>query len=204
MQTALYEFLVLNKKISLPGIGTISLQRTSSNLDFTIRQIIPPKFLYSLDSRKDSPSKELFEWLSSSLKISEWEAIKAVNDFSQSFKNELAEKKQVSWNNIGVFKKDGAGNLKLVADTLVAQTEKPVVAEKVIRERAEHTILVGEKERSVVEMEEYFAEATQKRNYAWVIAIVLVVLSVMFIGWYFSEKGFRPSSAGNNSISRPN
>jgi hypothetical protein len=84
------------------------------------------------------------------------------------------------------------------------QSEQPVVAEKVIRVKAEHIVLVGEKEKTSVEMEEYFAGSPAKKNYSWLIAIILTVLAVMFIGWYFSEKGFLTSSAGNQSVIKSN
>ena len=202
MRDTLYEFLVLNKKLSLPGIGTISLQQSPSELDITSRQITPPSFHYSLDATNDSPSKKLFEWLSASTAITEWDAIKAVNDFSSSFKNELADKKEVTWEKIGTFKKDGAGHLKLNSATFLKNVQ-PVIAEKVIRQKAEHTILVGEKERSAAEMEEYFADTPAKRNYTGLIAVILIVVAIMFIGWYFSENGFTPASAGNNSVVKP-
>ena len=204
MQNTLYEFLVLNKKLSLPGIGTVSVNQNSSQLDFTNKQFTPPSFYFTLDSQSDKPSKKLFEWLSSSLGISEWDAIKSVNDFSQSMKSRITEAGEMSWENIGVIKRDIAGNLKLVSNTLTLKSAQPVIAEKVIREKAEHTVLVGEQERSAVEMEEYFADHASKRNYAWIIAVVLTVLAIMFIGWYFSEKGFVPSSAGNTSAIKSN
>lgn len=200
MRQSLYEFLVLNDRLILPGIGTISLAQESSQLDITNRQFSPPSYYYTLDARNDSPSKKLFEWLATSLAITEWDAIKGVNDFSASFKNELAEKKQVVWEKVGTFRNDGAGKLKLEPAALIPD-EQPIIAERVIRQKAEHTILVGEKERSASEMEEYFApEAPVKGNYTWLIAVILIVVAIMFIGWYFSEKGFSPSSAGNNAV----
>jgi len=204
MQNTLYEFLVLNKSITLPGIGTISVRRDPAQLDISNRQFTSPSFYYSLDSRNDKPSKKLFDWLSASLNISEWDAIKSVNDFSFSLKNKLSESGEANWRNVGVLRRDTTGNVKLDTATVAFQSELPIHAEKVIREKYEHTVLVGEKEKSSIEMEEYFAEVAPKKNYVWIIAIVLTVLAIMFIGWYFSEKGFSPSSAGNKSILKSN
>ena len=67
-------------------------------------------------------------------------------------------------------------------------------------ERFDHTVLVVEREKTSFEMAEYFAEEVPKRNYTLTIGVVLTVLAIMFIGWYFSEKGFNPSSAGNSAI----
>ena len=204
MQDTLYEFLVINKKLSLPGIGTISLRQNSSQLDFTNKQVISPSLYFVLDHENDKPSKKVFEWLSAANGVSEWDAIKSVNDFSFSLKNKIAEAGEVNWENVGVLKRDNTGKLKLNPCTIELKTDGPVYAEKVIREKFEHTVLVGEKEKSSVEMAEYFAEDAPKKNYAWIIAIALTVLAVMFIGWYFSEKGFNPSSAGNKSVIKSN
>lgn len=204
MQNTLYEFLVLNKKLSLPGIGTFRLKQNSSQLDFTNKQFTAPSYYFTLETTTDTPSKKTFEWLSSALGITEWDAIKSLNDFSVSLKNKIADGGEISWENVGVIKRDVAGNLKLISNTISLKNEQPVIAVKVIREKAEHTVLVGEQEKSAIEMEEYFADHGSKRNYSWVIAVVITFLAVMFIGWYFSEKGFKPSSAGNSSVIRSN
>lgn len=204
MQDTLYEFLVINKRLSLPGIGTISLRQNPSQLDFTNKQFRSPSFYFILDHENDKPSKKVFEWLSSSLGISESDAIKSVNEFSSSLRNRIAEAGEVNWKDIGILKKDNNGSLKLDAFPITFKTEQPVHAEKVIREKFEHTVLVGEQEKSSVEMVEYLTGDAPKRNYTWIVAVVLTILAVMFIGWYFSEKGFNPSSAGNKSVIKSN
>jgi len=204
MQDTLYEFLLLNKKISLPGIGTISLCQTPAQHDIPNKQFIAPASFFAIDPRNDKPSKKLFDWLSSSLGITEWDAIRSVNDFSFDLKKKLSETGEVNWENVGMIRRDNNGDLKLERPNTLLQREQPVMAEKVIRVKAEHTILVGEKEKTSVEMEEYFSGSPSKKNYTWLIAVILTVLAVMFIGWYFSEKGFSTSSAGNQTVIKSN
>lgn len=204
MQDTLYEFLLLNKKLSLPGIGTISLCQNSAALDFTNKQFTAPSFYFTIESRNDKPSKNLFDWLSSSLGITEWDAIKSVNDFSSALKKKLSESGEVNWENVGTIRRDNNGDLKLERQGILLQSEQPVTAQKVIRVKAGHTVLVGEREKTSVEMEKYFAESPAKKNYTWLIAVILTVLAVMFIGWYFSEKGFSTSAAGNQTVIKSN
>ena len=204
MQDSLYEFLLLNKKLSLPGIGTISHCQNPAQHDFSNKQFTAPSFYFIIESRNDKPSKKLFDWLSSSLNITEWEATKSVNDFSFDLKKKLSEFGEASWGKVGVLRRDNNGDLKLDPQNISLQSEPPVTAEKVIRVKAEHPVLVGEKEKTSVEMEEYFAGSPAKKNYTWLIAVILTVLAVMFIGWYFSEKGFSTSSAGNQSVIKSN
>jgi len=204
MQDSLYEFLLLNKKLRLPGIGTITLCQTSAQHDFSNKQFIAPAFFFTIDPKNDKPSKKLFDWLSFSLNITEWEAIKSVNDFSFDIKKKLSENGEVGWEKVGVIRRNNDGDLKLDPQNILLQSEPPVTAEKVIRVKAEHIVLVGEKEKTSVEMEEFFAGSRAKKNYTWLIALILTVLAVMFIGWYFSEKGFSTSSAGNQSVIKSN
>ena len=204
MQDSLYEFLLLNRRLSLPGIGTIFLCQNPAQLDFTNKQFIAPSFYFIIESKNDKPSKKLFDWLSSSLNITEWDAIKSVNDFSFDLKKKLSENGEVNWENVGIFRRNNNGDLKLDQQNVLLQNQQPVTAEKVIRVKSGHTVLVGEQEKTSVEMEEYFAETPAKKNYTWLIAAILVVLAVIFIGWYFSEKGFSTSSAGNQSVIKSN
>jgi len=204
MQDSLYEFLLLNKKLRLPGIGTITLCQTSAQHDFSNKQFIAPAFFFTIDPKNDKPSKKLFDWLSFSLNITEWEAIKSVNDFSFDIKKKLSENGEVGWEKVGVIRRNNDGDLKLDPQNISLQSEPPVIAEKVIRVKAEHIVLVGEKEKTSVEMEEFLAGSRPKKNYTWLIALILTVVAVIFIGWYFFEKGFSTSSAGNQSVIKSN
>jgi len=59
---------------------------------------------------------------------------------------------------------------------------------------------VGEMEKTSTEMEEMLVVKEKQRDWALMVAVVLTVLAVMFIGWYFSEKGLQPSAAGNRTV----
>ena len=204
MQDTLYEFLLLNKKLSLPGIGTISLRQDSAQHDLPNKQFTAPSFYFTIESRNDKPSKKLFDWLSSSFGITEWDAIRSINDFSLDLKKKLSENGEVAWANVGMIRRDNNGDLKIDQQSIVLQSEQPITAEKVIRLKAEHTVLVGEKQKTSVEMEQYFSGSPARKNYSWLIAVILTALAMIFIGWYFSEKGFSTSSAGNQSVIKSN
>lgn len=204
MHDILYEFLLLNKKLSLPGLGTIALRQNAAHLDFTNKQFTPPAFYFTIESGNDKPSKKLLDWLSSSFGLSEWDAIKSINDFSIDLKNKIEETGEVCWEKVGVIRRDNNGALTLDQQIIYLQSQQPVTAEKVIRAKAEHTVLVGEQEKTSLQMAEYLSESRTKKSYGWLIAVILTVLAVMFIGWYFSENGFSPSSTGNQSAINSN
>ena len=142
MQDNLYEFLIVHRKLSLPGIGVITLQQRSAQLDFSNKQLISPSHYFTFENGNDNPSKKLFDWLSSSFGISEFQAVKSVNDFAFDLKKGIADAGEMKWENVGVFRRDVAGNIKLVPTEISLPGDRPVIAEKFIREKSEHTVLV--------------------------------------------------------------
>jgi hypothetical protein len=199
VHTLLYKYLILNGQLSLPGLGTFHLQKTSSVLDFGNKVFTPPSYNFHLDGLHESPSKKLFGWLSKKLHVSDWDAIRMVNDFSFELKNKILTGES-TWQNVGTLRRDEKGNIVLDSAIIQLESQKPVPAEKVLRVKAEHAVRVGEMEKTSAEMEEFFNVSEERKEYTWLIAIVITVLSIMFIGWYLSEKGVQPGSAGNQSI----
>lgn len=153
-----------------------------------------------MEGDQRAPSKKIFGWLSKALHITEWEAIRMVNDFSFDLKNKISLEGKVSWQQVGTFQRDEKGNITLDPALIQLDSEMPVQAEKVIREKAEHTVLVGEMEKSSFEIEELLNGIPVKKDYGWIIAVILTVMSFLFVGWFLSEKGLHPSSTGNQTV----
>ncbi len=81
--------------------------------------------------------------------------------------------------------------------------QSPVAAEKVIREKADHMVRVGEEEKTSAEMTEMLNQPEEKKSYWWVYAMIAGILSVIFIGWHLSEKGVDINATGNGTILVP-
>jgi hypothetical protein len=69
---------------------------------------------------------------------------------------------------------------------------------RVSRQDAQHSLVVGDRERTSGEMNEWLHEnATRRRKLAWwVIALVVAGLGLAFLGWYFYSHGW---STGNQN-----
>lgn len=203
MQQILYEYLVLHHQLPLPGIGTIYLKWQSSSLDIGNKQFLPPVYYYTLETSQDKASKKLYDWMESVAGFDEWDAIKKINEFVFDVKSKISSQGEMIWENVGIIKRNEAGSLELVSSENFVPALSPVMAEKVTRENVQHTILVGEQEKSSAEMETLLAVTSPSKDVSWVVAVILAVISFMFIGWYFSEKGFSTTSTGNQSIIHP-
>ena len=186
----------------MPGIGTFLLERKSASVDFPNKQITAPVYTVSLHPEYAVPAISFFTSLGGLLHLSGKEAVKKFNDFSFDLKKQLADGAIVNWSGVGILQKGLAGDIKLSPSVIQLQ-ETPVVAHKAIREKAEHMVRVGEDEKSAEEMTEFLNQEEEKKTYWWVYAMVIGILSVIFIGWHFSENGIDVSATANKSKLAP-
>ncbi|HLG41203.1 MAG TPA: hypothetical protein VI461_16095, partial [Chitinophagaceae bacterium] len=63
MYNELYEYLVLNRQLSVPGIGTFFLERKPAETDLSYRQINASAYTIVLKHSNATPAKKFFYWL---------------------------------------------------------------------------------------------------------------------------------------------
>ncbi len=200
MYEILYRFLLTYKSLDLPGIGTIVLQTLPARSEFVNRSYSPPKYFFLFEKREKIPSEKLFAWLALHFNITESEAVIRYNDFIFDLNRQLKEGKEISWYNIGSFQKEITGEIKFESVKKELSWLQDIRAEKVTRENAEHTMLVGESEKTSTQMADILADSSTapKRNYWWVWPLGIIISIIIFLGWYFSEHGITSTSTGNN------
>jgi hypothetical protein len=192
MLQVLNAYLFQHRSISIPGLGTIYLETFPANADVAERTILPPAYRFRFDKYFDAPEKEFFAFLAAQGKMLDFEAIKWYNEFSFDLRNRIRNEEAVPWEGVGVLKKDGSGNILLESATAPAFSVQPVPAMRVNRQDAVHTLLVGDRERTSGEMNEWLheEEATRKRFPWWVIALILAVIGLTILGWHFYTHGW--------------
>ena len=192
----LYCFLIEHKQLNVPGVGTFLLERTPAKTDFLNKCVHPPTYNFSFLTQAGNTSKKIFLWLSGAFDISERDAVVRFNDFAFDLKRKLDEGNKVNWKGVGTLEKKN-NEIKFSAEESTP-IEKPVAAEKVIREHAEHTVLVGEQEITSTEMEALLAPSlTIRRSRWWIVPLIFLIMLIGFLAWYFYENGLDVSSLGN-------
>jgi hypothetical protein len=197
MYEELYRYFIQHKKLAVPGVGTFLLERKPAVNDFVNKQINPPIYSVILQATVDPPSIHFFKWLAGALHVSDHDAIIRFNDFVFDFKKQVNDGSTIDWHALGAISKGPAGEIKFDPAIKYA-LEKPVVAEKVIREKSEHMVRVGEDQKTSAEMTEMLNLPETKRSRWWLPALVAGLLALFFIGWYFFEHGTDASSTTNN------
>ena len=196
MFQVLNAYLFQHRSISIPGLGTIYLETMSANVDVADRRMLPPAYRFRFDKYFDAPDKEFFSYIASQRNILDYEAIKWYNEFSFELRNRIRTEDQVKWDGVGILKKDGSGSVvfeSVGGDTLFMV---PTPAMRVNRQDAQHVLLVGDQERTNVEMSEWLHEegASRKKGSWWIIALVLGLIALAILGWHFYSNGW---STGN-------
>ena len=206
MFQTLYLFLIRNKQLCLPEIGVISLQLQPAKTKFIDRSVLPPGYSFRFSIMDQASTNKLTNWIAHELNISETEAIARFNDFVYEIKKQLQEGKEVVWNGVGKFSKGLMNEIEFESEKKALAFYQPVLAEKVIRDHARHIVMVGEREKTASDISEIMAEtegtAVSRTNW-WVWPVALLVFSLIFLGWYFSEHGIKPSSSANTERSIP-
>lgn len=198
MYAELYQYFILHKRLSVPGVGTFFMERKPAENDFLNRQIKAPVHSVAFANSFDTVSKKFFAWLGNALHISDRDAVMRFNDFAFDMKKQISDGATISWNGLGVLSKGLAGEIKFIPQQLLID-ESPVTAEKVIREKAEHMVRVGEDQKTSVEMTEMLTKTETKRSLWWVLPLAIGLLAIVFICWHLSEHGVDVSSTANTT-----
>ncbi|OJZ00019.1 MAG: hypothetical protein BGP13_09335 [Sphingobacteriales bacterium 40-81] len=197
----LYKYLIQNRSVALPGLGTLELQKIPSISNFSSHIILPPSYKVIFDDTQDTPSKNLFQYITSQTGITEWEAIKQLNDFSFNIKIGLKEGKKITWKKVGEFSMEDNGITTLESAKIEYDFMEPVPAIRVIRNNVNHTILRGDTEvsESFFRQEEAETITTGKNRKWWIGAIVLGAIALLLIFLYLYNNGFSASDFFNTS-----
>jgi len=209
MYDDLYEYFLLRRQLILPGIGTFILEKKDAEVDFANRVVHPPNYRVNFVQATTTPTKSFFTWLSEKMNISYSEAIVGFNAFVFDLKTEILSGAKIVWPRMGVFTRGMANEIKVEGLVERFELQTPVPATKVIREKAEHTIRVGEDQRTSTEMEEILHHANNHSRRWWLPALIIGTAAIIAMLIYFSTNGMRSGNStkispeNNAPISRP-
>jgi hypothetical protein len=160
------------KNCVLPGIGKLSLITHAAVTDFTNKQIKAP--VQEIIFAPSATDEKVFN---------EFSAI------SELIKKELDETGKVEMEGVGVFSKDDLGNIQFAPVQLEEHLQMPVTAIRVIREHAQHSMLVGDKETTNTAMSEILNEEEPAKDKWWIWAIVLGATALLLLAVYLYQHG---------------
>ena len=178
MFTSLHKYLILHKKLNIPGIGCFAIEQTPVHFDYANRQFNPPVPVIRFSLESATADKHFFDFLSSDLSIEGVEAIRRFNDLSFNLKEDLNHKDTAELPGIGQLKKEFSNTWSFQPSYNVNEYFPPLNAEYVIRKDAEHTIRVGEDERTNTEMKTMLGTKEVPKDKWFVWAVLLAAAGI--------------------------
>jgi len=187
MQNLLHSYLLQYKRLSIPGVGLFTVEHVPARLDFPNKTLHPPLPVIRFSHDGIATDKQLFKYLSRQFSLNETEAIRYFNDFAFDFKNDITNNGEAILPGIGKITKTFANAYSFQPAVLLGGYFPDLKVERVIRENAEHTIRVGEDEKTSTQMHELLAEEP-KKDLWWIYALILGAVGIGVIVYYHLMK----------------
>lgn len=188
MYDSLYKYLILYKKLNIPGIGSFVIEQIPARLDFLNKQLHSPLPVIRFNLGNAVADKHFYEFLAKEKGWQEWEAVRQFNELVFDLKNAVNTKGTVELPGIGSLKKEFADTYSFHPMSSVQSYLPDVAAERIIRKNTTHSVKVGDAEKSSTEMQELLsAEKTKKAQ--WIkYAIILALAGAAVIAYYYATK----------------
>jgi hypothetical protein len=182
-QTA-YEYFILYKQLSIPGVGSFKIEPLVARLDFANKLLHAPLPAVRFSHDEQSADKNFYEYVSHQFNISETEAIKRYHDFCYELQQDIESKGNVELKGIGILKKEFSKTYSFQPSNETDRYFPDVKVERVIRKDSRHLIRVGEDQRTNVEMEEMLSASLSHAGWKKA-AIILAIIGVVLIALYY-------------------
>ncbi|MFM9908997.1 MAG: hypothetical protein ACKVOW_06605 [Chitinophagaceae bacterium] len=203
MNGALYSYLLQHKSLSIPGLGTIFVERVPAQSDFVNKQLLPSSYHFRFDKYKDSPEREFFSYLAHQKSISDYEAIRWYTEWSENLRNKIKTDGPVTLEKVGVLQLGTTGEIKFEAERPVAIYQAAVPAIRVIRSKSTHRVLVGDRELSNEQASHNLQDETViERESWWMYALTILAGSLIILFFHFYKNGFGSGAIGNQQTIR--
>lgn len=200
----LNKYLAQHKSISIPGLGALVAENVPAITDFVNRQIHPVQRKLRFDKYFDAPDRDFYNYLAHQQNIPDFEAIRWYNEFAYQLRNQIRTDGSATWKGIGLFTRESNGEISFEQFRSAYELFPTIAAERVVRTSVNHSILVGDKEKTTEEMTEYFNEDKKApaalpvseitwKKFAWVLA----ALAALVLIFHFSRNGIKWGISGN-------
>lgn len=192
MYQQLYKYFVLNRKVSLPGLGDFVINTIPAKLDFVTGVLHAPHPKIAFKRGQPSVDKNLFQYLSKELQIDEKQAVQELQAFSENIKDNLGNNVSVDLPGIGKLQKGDNDNDVLFTEENIAM---PVFLNDIklnsatdskanlveLYKTGDNLILTEETEDDRLEM----IIKDKDEDYWWVYALILALMGIGALLYYY-------------------
>ncbi|MBX2930372.1 MAG: hypothetical protein KF781_00335 [Chitinophagaceae bacterium] len=194
MYSIIYKYFLLNKKLSIPGIGFFSIKEHAAKFNDEGNALLPPEQTIHFTKETALADKHFYAFLAKELHTEQVDAIKNFHDFAYQLQENIAKTEGAVLHGIGTLKKQPSGDYSFETEDFT-QNYFPSISIKgnntttVQQEKKVHqqpTITDNFKDIEFLTPEELAAEeAALHKDYWWIFAIALGVIGIAAILYKF-------------------
>ncbi len=190
MYPILYKYLLVNKQMTLPGLGVFNIKPIAAELDFVKGVLHAPQVAVHFTKDPAAVDKNLFQYLSKELGVDEWQAVRKFIDFTYIIKETIETKSVVELPGLGKLQKSvnneiyfvKGDNLKPFANDIKLNAANDSSANLVeLYVTGDNLILTEETEDDKLEM----IVKEEGEDYWWVYALILALMGVGALLYYY-------------------
>lgn len=192
LPSLLYRYFSLNGKVSIPGLGDLSMVRVPAVIDFSTKQLFPPYQVLKFKTNNTDSTPEQSSYIARLSGMNNELVDNELKVLGDSLRARLMAERKLEWMDVGSFSVSDDGEIGFVPKTVTTDFFLPVQFTHVLRPDAEHTIKVGEDEKTNTDMEVFFEDqrANAGKSKWQKAALVLVLIALMLIGIRFMFGSF--------------
>lgn len=192
LPSLLYRYFSLNGKVSIPGLGALSMVRVPAVIDFTTKQMFPPFQVLKFKTNHTDSTPEQSSYIARLSGMDNELVDIELKILGDSLRARLMVERKLEWMDVGSFSVSDDGEIGFVPKTVTTDFFLPVQFTHVLRPNAAHIIKVGEEEKTNTDMEVFFEDqrANAGKNKWQKAALVLVLIAVLLLGIRFMFGSF--------------
>ena len=201
LPSLLFRYFSLSGKVSIPGLGALSMVRIPAVIDFSTRQLFPPFQVLKFKTNNSDSTAEQSNYISRLSGLNKEIVDNELKILGESLRTRLMTERKLEWMDVGSFSISDEGEIGFVPKTVTTDFFLPVQYTHVLRPDAEHAIKVGEEEKTNTEMEVYFEDQrTNAGKNTWqkaalalgLLALLLLAIRFLFGGFDLRESRYNP------------
>lgn len=185
MNQHLAKYFALYQKLILPGIGSFNTASQPAQLEFVEKTLHAPSHTIIFQQDETANDTNFISFLIKETGLDQYEAVNRFNQFIAQLKEKLQSGIALQLPGLGILANNGNG-YAFTADSL-QQYFPGIIAERVIRQHAQHAVRVGEDEKTSTEMHEILNKEAAEDRW-WIGAIVLAVVGIAAILYYYLSR----------------
>jgi nucleoid DNA-binding protein len=197
VQSHIAAYLFQLNRISLPGLGSFSVIASPAVPDFSGKIIKAPVTAINFSSNAaEANADDFLQYIAKRAGVSYQQATEQYHHWYSGVQQQLAQGNKVQLAGIGTLSQQN-DEIVFGQSPLPPEFFPTVPAERVVHPEAQHTMLVGDKETTNVQMTEYFAATPDKKDRWWIGALLLALLGSGIILFQLMNGGNGVFGTGN-------